>query len=216
VSDTEGRTLCTLATSSNGNQGSTQNVCADQCQFPRPNDRADAGFKVDEPGPATFTVTVGLADDGCAPAKLDSYSQDFTIDVLPPGGDPPTPLPEVTGGEGDWQSVQTSLDEARARWSAHRPGGGYEFRYHLSCFCADTTDKIVAVAADGNGVSNGWYEQSVQGMFDDIQQQIDTNAHSVRVSFDAVFGFPAGYSVDVRSNIADEEHAVAVLWFGAR
>lgn len=213
VTDTEGRAWCTLATSINGSSnGSTHNLCADYCQF-HSSGGGQSGFKVDELGPATFTVTVGMVDDGCARTQVDSYSQDFTIDVVPPGGDPPTPGPEVTGGEGDWESLQTALDDARARWSASGPAGGYELRYSRTCaFCG--WEQIVAVDADGNIVSNGWYQQSVEAMFDDLQQLIDDDADSVRVSFDAVYGLPATYSVDIWENAIDDEYTASVRWFG--
>ena len=52
--------------------------------------------------------------------------------------------------------------------------------------------------------------ETVEGVFDAIQDAIDQDAHSIVVTYDAVLGYPRDVSIDYSLMIADEEYSIDI------
>lgn len=129
-------------------------------------------------------------------------------------------LPAFSGcnGPSEPSSEQQLLSENRARFRAG-VGTSYSYDYRNVCFCGpDTTREVrvsvrdrvrVSVTAVENGAlvpRERWNEfLTVEEVFDTIQHAIDEGAASVRVSYDADFGYPKDVFIDFDERLADEE-----------
>ena len=149
---------------------------------------------------ALALFAVALA--GCpAPAEV-------TADAAgPPVG--PGPAPSAPAA-----SRSPELDAARERWEAAGLSG-YEMTLRRICFCPspDYTGpfevtvrggELEAVARGGTRVDDERGE-TVEGLFDLIEDAYTRKAQSVTVEFDPELGYPANLSIDYSFQMADEE-----------
>ena len=123
---------------------------------------------------------------------------------------------------GTSSTVQSELDNARARWQANRLGV-YEFDWRRSCECttevtremhvivSDETITSLTYAYDGTAVpTTVWSSvETVDGVFESIQDAIDQDAYSIVVTYDGS-GYPRDVSIDYSLMIADEEYSAHI------
>ena len=66
--------------------------------------------------------------------------------------------------------------------------------------------KIVSVVTVANGSprDSSTY-QTIEGLFDDIQQAIDEDAATIQAEYDPMRGYPTSAYIDIDQRIADEE-----------
>jgi hypothetical protein len=113
------------------------------------------------------------------------------------------------------------LERARARWEATRPAN-YQYAVERLCFCypvgaARVTvewDEVTSVvfleeAPEGFEPSADLYP-SVDGLFDILEDAVESGAHSISVTYDPETGVPVEFFIDYSENIADEELGMRV------
>jgi hypothetical protein len=95
----------------------------------------------------------------------------------------------------------------------------YQVQYRRVCFCpTDITSPVIVSVKDGaidsltyaetgEPVGEAFHDlfPDVSGMFDIIQDAIDQEAESIRVSYDPNLGHPVSVGIDYSYMIADEE-----------
>lgn len=126
------------------------------------------------------------------------------------------------------QSEREQLEEAvainRSLWEAQRPD---HYRYVLrhTCFCAPAAIGPVEIEVQGGSVASRRYVESgepvpedlaevfpsVSGLFDVLQEALDTGADEIEVTWDPVLGYPREFFIDYQVNVADEEQGYAVV-----
>jgi hypothetical protein len=118
-------------------------------------------------------------------------------------------------------SASTQLAAARHRWQAARPT---HYRYILSrsCEClsestrpvvvvvnrSSGTDVVESVNYVDTGAPAGQYASayvSVDALFDVIADAIARHAATVRVAYDAAYGYPRSIFIDYDVQMADDE-----------
>lgn len=120
---------------------------------------------------------------------------------------------------------QDTLSNARARWNAGSPEA-YTYRLQRSCFCGteflrpiqiDVIDGVVVAAVyadDGEPILTPLDEVStIEDLFDEVQDAIDRDAHSIDAEYDASLGYPESVSIDFELQAIDEEMAFFVSDF---
>ena len=120
---------------------------------------------------------------------------------------------------------QDALTLARARWAAAGVVVSYSFEFQRLCFCSfDTTrgtrvevvdgsvDRVVYVDT-GDPVSDLIRAPTVGGLFDEIQDAIDRQAHSLMASYDSELGHPTDVAIDFLEFAVDEEMSFMVSAF---
>ena len=117
-----------------------------------------------------------------------------------------------------------ALTRARSRWAAAAVES-YSFEVQRFCFCGpDFTRRIRVEVIDGS-VGTVVYVDSgepvpdptaapvVEDLFDEIQDAIDREAHSLVAEYDADLGHPTEVSIDYLEFAVDEEMAFSVTAF---
>lgn len=110
---------------------------------------------------------------------------------------------------------QGDLNAARRTWEASGLRN-YDFTFRWECFCAytqpvrifvhDGTIGYVTETATGDPVPDAAEKfNTVDGLFDIIQDAIDRNAHSITVTYDPDRGFPVTVRIDYEEFAVDEE-----------
>lgn len=112
---------------------------------------------------------------------------------------------------------QARLDAARARWEAAGITD-YQLRWTLRCFCPQST--FVDTIEDGQVVQHREAPGSeafddpgpktMETIFGEVQDAIDSEPFSLEVDYDAQTGAVQSYFVDEAENIVDEEHGLDV------
>ena len=118
---------------------------------------------------------------------------------------------EVTGGDGDFDTFAAALAAARQHWDDNRPPDGYRFEFAYQCFCSDRGPWVAEVDGDGDVVSSTGPEQTVDRMFDTLEETIELEVHSVSATFDPELGYPVSWYIDHDENVADEEGGAEIL-----
>ncbi len=104
------------------------------------------------------------------------------------------------------------------KWEKRGPPS-YSYDYQAICFCIDSVLRPVRISVTDGAVSQVVFRDTqemvasegldgyptVEGLFDVVRDAIARNAHSIEVSYDALFGYPTEVSIDYQQNIADEE-----------
>lgn len=130
-----------------------------------------------------------------------------STDTLPPPG------PDTTAsGDGE---VPAELVEARQRWEA-ADVGTYQMVYEVVCFCPRTTvtvdvtgGEVTDVSVAGEGLVPD-EPQTVEAMFDELEQAYRAEVADVQVTYDPELGYPADWWIDVDERMADEEYGAVV------
>ncbi len=123
---------------------------------------------------------------------------------------------EILGTDEDKE--RDTLDANRLRWSASGQTAEYVLRQQVSCFCGfpvtphDVTvvgDSIADVRDSATGVvlaAGQWeFYRSVDGLFEMIEDALESNAHMVDVDYHPLLGYPALISIDYIRNAVDDE-----------
>lgn len=125
--------------------------------------------------------------------------------------------------DGDSRAL-IELERARRAW---RVAGiaDYDFVLERTCFCGEEARGPVAMEVrDGVVVSrtyvgsgepvpadfHPWFPP-VEGLFDQIEDAIDRDAHRINAEYDPVRGHPVRIWIDYRENVADEEQGWRIL-----
>jgi hypothetical protein len=117
---------------------------------------------------------------------------------------------------------ETTLDDSRAMWVG-KGLNSYTYVYQRSCEClAEVMEPKLVKVVDGQVVSvNGQAVQAIEravgddsiptldGLLDEIQKAIDSNAFQVTVQYDQVYGYPRSIFIDYEESVADEELIVS-------
>jgi hypothetical protein len=132
------------------------------------------------------------------------------------------------GGSSANDQAQADLDAARADW-----GDGlhdYSFRWQRSCECLleATRPIFITVALDVITVATYFDTEggvvpasvlanleTIDGVFDRIQEAIDRDAHEIVVEYSPNLGHPTTVAIDYDENTADEELSLALSNFSA-
>jgi hypothetical protein len=129
----------------------------------------------------------------------------------------PTPVPTPA-------RLQQQLNQNRELWDS-QGWQDYRMEFQWSCFCVieyvspvvvtvSGGDNIDAVVFAENGqpvgelISDGY--ETVDGLFDLIQDAIDRNAFSISVEYHPELGYPISASIDYDQMMADEERGFVV------
>jgi hypothetical protein len=118
--------------------------------------------------------------------------------------------------------LKTTLDDSRAMWVG-KGLNSYTYVYQRSCNClAEVMEPKLVKVVDGQVVSvNGQAVQVIEravgddsiptldGLLDEIQKAIDSNAFQVKVEYDQVYGYPRSILIDYEEFVADEELIVS-------
>jgi hypothetical protein len=112
---------------------------------------------------------------------------------------------------------QGALDAARARWAVEG-GDSYDMSFNWQCFCVVDYVARVDLEVRGGAVTAGTVEdtgdalpadrladyETVDELFDLIQDAIDQDAYEIRTSYDST-GYPDEVWIDYDAATADEE-----------
>ena len=113
---------------------------------------------------------------------------------------------------------QSENDAARERWQDANITH-YRFEYRRSCECTAELGSPMVIEVDAGAIVSATYIdsgesvpesirddlQTVDELFDLIQEAIDQAAESVTVTYHAEHGFPTDVRIDYDAQIADEE-----------
>mmetsp|Transcript_25985 Transcript_25985/g.72484 ORF Transcript_25985/g.72484 Transcript_25985/m.72484 type:complete len:760 (-) Transcript_25985:158-2437(-) len=116
------------------------------------------------------------------------------------------------------EDPQVAFDAAKELWTAAALTA-YDFGYRRTCFCDPKSVAPFLVRVEDGAITKilnqDWTNvddpdvravvQSIDQLFDTIQQAIDGNAHSLKVTYNEQFGYPETVSIDYNFNIADDE-----------
>ena len=127
------------------------------------------------------------------------------------------------------QDIQTNLTLARTKFQDTFNGKDnnnimYGFGYSRICFCFPESilgpNWVVVEENTIKEITNRFGEPlkedisntilTIDGVFDLIQDAIDTNAVSIDVTFDEMYGYPADVVIDYDDMIADEEYYLTI------
>lgn len=111
---------------------------------------------------------------------------------------------------------QIALDQNRALWTLSGIKN-YQYTFGRLCYCLPEEDIVVTMKAGriasavyaptGASVSAQRQEglDTIEGLFDLIQESIDQQVYSLSVTYDAVYGYPTYIDIDYHAELADEE-----------
>ena len=124
-----------------------------------------------------------------------------------------------------WPERDTrTLRDARLRWE--RLGwDDYTYQFRWNCFCASPfISRVELVVRDGVLVSGTLVDSSraltddeladwrtIDGLFDLIDDARSRDAHQIRDTYHAEFGYPLEVWIDYEANVADEELGFEIL-----
>lgn len=123
-----------------------------------------------------------------------------------------------------------NLTQARARWDS-KDVSSYSYILELQCFCAPATDlrPVLVTVQNGQVASLQYYHQNpaqrtpasaaifgpydtVEELFDIIDDAIDRDADVLQVGYDPEYGFPSAVNVDYQAG-GDEQRLFFVTQF---
>ena len=148
--------------------------------------------------------------------------------TLPPSSKPLTDLAGLTSlgqtasdrlaGESS-AGPQVVLDQALALWAANSTSD-YTFEFNWVCFCIREWVSPVTLSVSGGEVVSAVFVESgepvtdvnqlasyetIDGLFQLLQDAIDQSAESIQVEFDPIDGYPVSAFIDYDARMADEE-----------
>ena len=120
--------------------------------------------------------------------------------------------------DGRLTNIQSELDQNRKKW-ASAVVSNYQFNFRWKCFCSEEfvepvnisvrENRIVDVAFVADDVPftmiGLWRYQTVDKLFDLLQEGIDKNAHSISADYHSELGYPVRASIDYEEYTVDEE-----------
>jgi hypothetical protein len=111
--------------------------------------------------------------------------------------------------------VQSELDQNRKKW-ASAMASNYQFNFRWECYCSEEyvtpvnitvrENRIVAVDfVVKHRVPFAIDYQTIEGLFDLLQEGIDKDAHSISAEYHPELGYPVKASIDYEEYTIDEE-----------
>jgi hypothetical protein len=118
------------------------------------------------------------------------------------------------------------LRQNRERWVDHNIAN-YRYTLQTHCLCPPEYGQLVVIevrdnrmvsitsALDSSSVDNQGFDHidTIEKLFNIIQDAIDNDAYNIEVSYDPDFGYPRQVSIDYEEKIADEEMRYEVINF---
>ncbi len=126
-------------------------------------------------------------------------------------------------GSGSSTPEETELAAKRTQFQQAMTGS-YQFQWRQSCECTQDTTAPMLVTVTNGAISSAIYIETelpvpaairanldtIEGVFDRIQDAIDDNAHMIYVEYDSELGFPKSVAIDYSEQIADEELSLVI------
>lgn len=126
-------------------------------------------------------------------------------------------------GSGSSTPEETELEANRTTFHTAMTGS-YTFHWRQSCECTQEATAEMLITVTNGTISDAIYVETEQpvpqnlrehldtidGVFDRIQDAIDQNAHMIHVEYDATLGFPKSVAIDYSEQIADEELSLII------
>jgi hypothetical protein len=124
-------------------------------------------------------------------------------------------------GPRDADDRMRDLVAARARWNQFG-ASNYTMDVQLLCFCP--TEGVATVTVAGGRVTSVIVKdtgrpvnafmlnayRTVEGLFDQLEDAIERDAHRLEAEYDAHAGFPLRFYIDYSANVADEESGIEI------
>jgi Family of unknown function (DUF6174) len=117
------------------------------------------------------------------------------------------------------------LTAAEQRWAGRGPRN-YDFTLAVACFCFSSGPNTVRFEVrNGTSTAPNATAQTIERfrslsaidlVFADIHRALDRAPEYFNADYDRETGYPLGYSVDYRRNLADDEFALSIREFVAR
>lgn len=159
---------------------------------------------------AAMGLLLGACGEDDAPLTTGSTGGEGSSTTTATDGTALGPIPD--GAEG--------LEEAERRWAAAGIAD-YDMTYQELCFCPQA---VVTVVVRGGEVVETSVEQepetswepegrTVEDLFGEIRQAVETDAHEIQATYDPATGRPTRLWIDQVAAMADEEHGVEVRSF---
>lgn len=116
-----------------------------------------------------------------------------------------------------YQTIHQAWQSAKQKWQ-NTNARHYIYTLQRSCFCPPEFRKPMRIRVDNNDIklvllvpentekpTDFAGAKTVDGLFTLIEQAIQRKAASIKVSYDARFGYPTNIAIDYNKRIADEE-----------
>lgn len=125
---------------------------------------------------------------------------------------PGTPVPELRDPNLE-TTDHRALEAARALWTA-RGSTNYDMRLNWICFCGPNFAAERTLEVRNNAVTSGTIpgeigvradHQTVERLFDLIEDAIDERAAALNVTYHSTLGYPLQADIDYDLRMADEE-----------
>ena len=140
--------------------------------------------------------------------------------LVPLAGCPaPAEVEPATPDRPVYDATPDDLDEARQRW-ADAGLGAYTMTLQRICFCpspdytgpfeVDVADGAVTEVRLGGTPVDAERGESVEDLFELLEEAYAKDAERVEVTYDAALGYPTSISIDYSQMMADEEIAYRV------
>ncbi|MEN8614257.1 DUF6174 domain-containing protein [Dehalogenimonas sp. THU2] len=138
-------------------------------------------------------------------------------------------IPMLSGCSPAKDPAQEVLDTNRAKWE-QAAIASYDFQLRIGCFCPpDNTRPVDIEVEDGVAISIEYTDEpktvttdffqradTIEKLFDIIQDAINTEADSLLVEYDATYGHPTSITIDPIKLAVDEEIAYFVEAFAPK
>lgn len=119
--------------------------------------------------------------------------------------------------------IAAALRTNREQWTSQGTDS-YQVRFQRSCFCGPDFRRAAllvvrggeiasaAYADDGTAVEPEFFSryETIEGLFDLIQEAIEKGAARIDVSYDEKYGYPTDLYIDWHEGMADEEQGFAM------
>lgn len=126
-------------------------------------------------------------------------------------------------GSGSSTPEETELQAKRTQFTQNMTGS-YQFQWRQSCECSQDATAPMLITVTNGAISDAIYIETelpvpagirehldtIDGVFDRIQDAIDEDAHMIYVEYDAQLGFPKSVAIDYSEQIADEELSLVI------
>ena len=119
--------------------------------------------------------------------------------------------------------IQVTLNQNRTKWASEMKPD-YRFNFRWICFCVPEYIKLANISVRQNTIDSATFVedgvpivaegleryQTIEELFDFIQEAIDENAHSISAGYHSELGYPMDVWIDYSAGIADEERGFKI------
>jgi hypothetical protein len=123
---------------------------------------------------------------------------------------------ETSSSTVDRVAAQQALDANIALWQRSSMAS-YQYTYLQQCFCPLRGDIVVTVVngqvTEAFRLRDGTYLSAqeiggvfpIEGLFNKIQESINRNVYSLKVTYNATLGYPESIAIDQDARLVDDE-----------